>query len=107
MRKIHTMLLFFNMFRLHIVCGVVEFRGWMWVLPIVETLSEGKSDEKISLVRIVGGCDDRMWTRLVADSESWRSMRKQLRTRRNRTPSRHASRRGLHHMRYQRIVRIV
>lgn len=76
------MLPFFNMFRLHIACDVVEFRGWMWVLPIVETLSEGKSDEKISLVRIVGGCDDRMWTRLVANFKSRSSLRQQLWTRR-------------------------
>ncbi len=50
----------FIMFRLHIECSVVEFCGWMLILPIVETLSEDIEMRKIAvlglLVVLCSGC---------------------------------------------------
>lgn len=43
----------FIMFRLHIVFGVVEFSGWIWILTIIETLSQGKENEKNCITRII------------------------------------------------------
>lgn len=57
----------FIMFRLHILCSELSFCGSNWILPIVETLGEGKQNEKNSFGRIVCGTCQWLWPRLVAN----------------------------------------